>query len=139
MEKSRINRAVVTLVRNRQSPDDYHIRFDFDEEKALKWIQRYIDQFDYDVELGTHIIFEIEREPEPTFDYPAQVQARKFIDYLKNVVATNYKENNFFSGWYEFKDITCLQAWFDGFDAYKVKIHEDFLKSNFPSRQTSLF
>lgn len=137
MEKSRIDRAVVTLVRNRKSPDDYHIRFDFNEEKALKWIQRYNDQFDYDVELGTHIIFEIERET--TFDYPAQAEAKKFVDYLKHVVATNYKENYFLNGWYEFKDITCINLWREGFKAYQIKLHEDFLKTYYAGKQTSLF
>ena len=105
MEAGEIDRAVVTLIRNKKSPNDYHIRFDHEEERALFWVKRLGDQFDYDVELGLHFIFE-EEVPEDGFGHPAKREAERFVEYLKEIVAKERIDEKFLNGWYRIEDIS---------------------------------
>ncbi len=127
--------AVVSLIRNCKSKNDYYIRVDNSTDKINSVIVRLRDQFDYDIELGTQIV--IEKETDNGFYNSAKQEAEMFINYLKNVVSTNYKEDNFLGGWFELKDITNTNKWLTDFYIYQGQ--RESIKSNNTSRQITLF
>lgn len=137
MDIKHIDTAVVSLIRNRQSKNDYYIRLDNTADKALYHIERLRNQFDYDVELGPQII--ITKESDSEFYHPAKHEAEKFMDYLKNVVATNYKEQNFLGGWFEFNDINNKDTWLKDYYAYQDGAQKVSLAPKTAGEQISLF
>ncbi|MDP1675925.1 MAG: hypothetical protein Q8L88_03590 [Bacteroidota bacterium] len=137
MEPGEIDRAVVTLIRNKKSPNDYNIRFDLDVDRALFWVKRLGDQFDYEVELGCQFLFE-EEVQEDGFWHPAQNEGKQFVEYLKEVVAKERIDEKFLNGWYRIEDISNSERIKQSFKSYlqEKKTEEEKPKTGM---QTSLF
>lgn len=132
-----MDKAIVTLIRNKKLHGYYYIRLDDKETQATAWINKLITQFDFDVELGIHIVFE--EEISEILTRPAKQNAEKFIEYLKTIVATEFKEEYFVSNWYKIDDISNPNKWKIEFHEYDKQQTLTLLKITDPKIQTSLF
>ena len=137
MQEHRKDIAVVSLVHNCKSINEYYIRIDEKSDRVTSVVNRLRNQFDLEVELGLQIT--IEKEIENSFYHPAKREAENFVDYLKNVVATNYREDSLLGGWYEIKSLSNSKNWLANFKNYEIKRQDELMRSPGSGLQTAFF
>lgn len=127
--------AVVSLFRNTESENDYYVRYDASPEKANEMLSKLNGQHGYSVETALQIPFTF--EPNESFYNPAKQEAELFIDFLKNEIASDSKEESFIGGWYEIKKLD-KDTWLKDFAGWKEKREKEMMVME-SSPQQSLF
>ena len=106
--------AIVNLLRDKENPNNYYILLD---NQIERWLNRINDHLGNSLELGGQI--ELKVEDNNNYYKPALRLADKFIRYLKTTIATQYSDEKFLGGWYEFKDLDSKDNWLENFYAFQ--------------------